>query len=82
VNLDHCLRLVKQWHSLRTDFEQQLYALLTKDEGILESSQGSYRKEIFHGHCDEDGNSGYKLIGGKGATFGRIPELYEANHMP
>jgi lipopolysaccharide biosynthesis glycosyltransferase len=76
VHLDHCLELVRQWHSLRTDFENQLYDL-TQDESIKRlGAPGTYMADIFQGHCEGDGNEHYITLSGLEETFGRIHELY------
>jgi len=76
VNLDHCLGLVNRWHDLRKDFEDQLYAL-TKDESIKNGTAGSYRSDVFNGHCKGDGNDHYLLLSASDETFRRVHELYE-----
>jgi hypothetical protein len=74
-HLDHCLELVRRWHDLRKDFENQLFEL-TNDETIQLGINGTYKPEFFLGHCDGDGNKHYKLISGKKETIRRIQELY------
>jgi len=76
VNPDHCLEMSRAWHSLRTDLEESLYNL-TKDESIHSAASGGYRKDIFQGHCADDGSSHYLNIGGSPETKNRIQELYE-----
>lgn len=75
VKLDHCMKLVRKWHELRLDLENQLYDL-TGDESIRHGSNGTYKSDIFLGHCNEDGNDGYILLSGKEDSIRRIPELY------
>jgi len=75
VKLDHCMGLVRKWHELRQDFENQLYDL-TGDESIRHGSNGTYMTDVLLGHCKEDGNSGYILLSGKDDSFRRVPELY------
>jgi hypothetical protein len=75
VNLDHCLGLVRRWHELREDFEKQLYEL-TKDESIQNGTIGEYKRDIFGGHCQGDGNSNYLLLSAKEETFHRVQQLY------
>ena len=75
VDLHHCMKLVRRWHDLRTDLEDQLYAL-TGDDTILDGRKGDYRTDVFNGHCDNDGNSGYKLLTGKAESYARVLELY------
>jgi hypothetical protein len=76
VHLDHCLALVKKWHDLRSDFEQQLLAL-TGDAQISTATTGQYVPDVFNGHCDGDGNKHYKLISAAPETFRRVHELYD-----
>lgn len=76
VNLEHCLDLVRKWHELRKDLEDQLYDL-TKDDSIKEATNGTYRSEVFLGHCKEDGNSGYLIMTGKDESYKQVEELYK-----
>ena len=75
ANVDHCLEMTKQWHSLRLDFENALYNL-TKDDSIYSGTTGDYRKDVFLGHCTDDGRSNYLKIGGSEETKKRVEELY------
>lgn len=75
VNPDHCLEMAQAWHSLRSDLEESMYNL-TKDESIHAAATGTYRKDIFQGHCTDDGSSHYLNIGGSPETRKRIHELY------
>jgi hypothetical protein len=75
VDLDHCLLLVRKWHEIRKDFEDQLFEL-TKDESIKNGTIGDYRSDVFLGHCNGDGNKGYLVLGGKDETYKRVEELY------
>jgi len=80
VSPPHCHELVRHWHDLRLDFENQLYSL-TKDESILEGNSNDYKKDIFRGHCKAEGNSGYALISGKEESFKRVTELYDGSSL-
>ena len=75
VNIDHCVELVKNWHDVRTDLENELYAL-TNDDTILEGSVGLYRREIFGGHCGGQSDGNYIKISGNPETFRKIHHLY------
>lgn len=75
VHLSHCLELVRQWHDLRTDFEQKLLEL-TGDANIKDGATGEYLPDVFRGHCNGDGNEHYKLISATPETLRRLPELY------
>ena len=76
VDVDHCLQLHREWHKLRKELEDLLYKL-TLDEMIPEGSEGSYRSDVFLGHCNDDGNKGYLPMKGKVETFQRVQELYQ-----
>jgi hypothetical protein len=73
VNVEHCLEMAQQWHSLRSDLEASLLEL-TNDEFIKEGASGTYKPDVFHGHCDGDGDAHYLKIAGN--SLGRIQELY------
>lgn len=75
VDLDHCMDLVRRWHELRADLENQLLEL-TGDSSVRAGSVGTYREDVFLGHCNDDGNGGYLMLSGKEETFGRMSELY------
>jgi hypothetical protein len=75
VHLDHCMKLQHMWHSLRLDLENQLFNL-TEDASIRDGATGTYKSDVFLGHCKDDGgdgNDGYLMLSGK---EDRISELY------
>ena len=74
VNYQHCLELERIWHNHRTDLETKLQAL-THDATIAQGQAGKYKKEIFQGHCVENGK--YLALSGKPETIKRIPQLYK-----
>jgi hypothetical protein len=89
VNVEHCLLMAQQWHALRSDLESSLYNL-TMDDSIKSGSTGSYRRDIFQGHCQDDGAEHYLPIaasssdGGTGhnmnmSTYARIQDLYRTS---
>ena len=76
VDFDHCMEVLKLWHAVRTDLEDDLYRL-TEDEDIVKGRGGTYNKEFFLGHCTEDQSKGYlRIAAGKPETLRRISELY------
>lgn len=79
VKLEHCYMLNRHWHELRSDFEKKLYAL-TGDETIFDSTRYDYKKDVFLGHCSQDGNEGYHVLSGTNETFQRVSELYNNNN--
>eukprot|EP00984_Skeletonema_dohrnii_P025686 scaffold14865_cov114-Skeletonema_dohrnii-CCMP3373.AAC.4 len=62
ADYDHCMQVAKTWHEMRNDLEQQIVALTGNDKVLSEGQKGSYKKDVFMGHCDADGQSGYVPI--------------------
>ena len=56
------MQVAKTWHEMRNDLEQQIVALTGNDKVLSEGQKGSYKKDVFMGHCDADGQSGYVPI--------------------
>lgn len=77
AHVDHCMMLLEKWHSVRLDLENKLFDL-TGDTSIREGSIGNFKKDIFHGHCTEDGFDGYLNLAGTDETFSRYDELYSS----
>ncbi len=75
VKLDHCMELLTVWHNMRTSLETQLYEL-TGDEVIQEGQVGTYKNQVFHGHCKANGQSHYLPLRMKPESRKRIKELY------
>jgi len=76
VNLDHCHDIVKEWHKLRSEVEEKLYKI-TGDDAIRDGQKGAYEKDLFMGHCSEDGNAGYlSIMSGKKEHLPRLNEMY------
>ena len=75
AHLDHCMMLLQKWHSLRFDLENKLFNL-TGDSSIREGSNGTYKADVFLGHCSDDGYSGYLKLAVKNETFSRFSEIY------
>lgn len=76
VHFDHCMDLVRKWHDIRTDLENQMYAV-TNDETIAAGRNGTYKPNIFQGHCNGDGSQHYLGLAGTRETFQRMKQLYE-----
>ena len=77
VKVDHCMMLQNRWHAVRTDLEQKLFQL-TGDATILNGRNGTYKEDIFMGHCSEDGAPGYIRLSGKEESYSRFHEIYGA----
>lgn len=78
MNLEHCHDIVKEWHKLRSEVEEKLYKI-TGDDTIREGQKGMYEKDLFMGHCNEDGNDGYLLMmSGKKEHLSRLNEIYQS----
>jgi hypothetical protein len=76
VLLGHCMELITLWHNVRTDLENKMIEL-TGDTSVQEGRAGNYKRDIFQGHCTENGGAGYVTLAGKRETYQRLPELYE-----
>jgi len=76
VNPTHCHELVRHWHDLRSDFENQLHSI-TDDGTILKGQSHDYKTDIFRGHCKGEGNSNYVPITARDETFQHVPKLYQ-----
>jgi hypothetical protein len=57
----HCMELQTLWHLLRLDLERQIFAV-TGDASVLSGSMGTYKKDIFQGHCLGEGGNNYTSI--------------------
>jgi hypothetical protein len=70
------MELLTVWHGMRSDLEQKL-AALTGDSTVVEVGQkGTFKKQVFQGHCTENGGSGYVPLSGKPETLKRLSEIY------
>jgi hypothetical protein len=76
VRYEHCMEMLTEWHTIRTDLEYQLYQL-TGDTTIHHGQIGTYKPNVFQGHCTENSGSGYIQISATKETIQRIPELYQ-----
>ncbi len=56
-------KVAHKWHEMRTDLEQNLLNLTGGDTKIVDGQAGSYKKDVFMGHCSKDGQDGYLPIG-------------------
>lgn len=70
------MELVTRWHAIRTDFENQLFAL-TNDPKIKHGQSGKHKVEYFQGHCSEEGGKNYLNIDPSKETLLRVLELYK-----
>lgn len=80
VYKDHCLELVSVWHNVRYDLETKLLGM-TGDATIKDGQEGSYKAEVFRGHCKGNGAAHYLALSGKQTTLQRIPELYNISAL-
>jgi hypothetical protein len=74
VNLDHCMVLQSVWHSTRRDLEMQLIMISQSSSALDESSRGDYKRDVFHGHCFDNGGDNYVPLNMNLLPF--ISELY------
>jgi len=52
------MEVVRKWHEMRADLEQKI-ADITGDTKVLDGQSGSYKKDVFMGHCSQNGQDGY-----------------------
>mmetsp|Transcript_20364 Transcript_20364/g.31878 ORF Transcript_20364/g.31878 Transcript_20364/m.31878 type:complete len:494 (-) Transcript_20364:1778-3259(-) len=62
ADYDHCMQVARTWHEMRSELERQIQALTGNDEVLSEGQKGNYKKDVFMGHCDADGQIGYVPI--------------------
>ena len=74
--LDHCMMLLEKWHFVRRDLETKLWNLTGDDSILQEGRNGTYRSDVFLGHCTEDGKDGYIKLSGKEESYTWFHELY------
>jgi len=68
ANYDHCMEVISKWHEMRTDLEEKLYRITGKSS-VKDGQKGSYKNEIFMGHCEDDGQQGYLPIASGDVIF-------------
>ena len=56
------MEVARTWHEMRNDLEQKIVALTGNDKVVSEGQKGTYKKDVFMGHCDADGQIGYVPI--------------------
>ena len=44
------MELIRAWHIIRADLEHSIYES-TGDKSVFDGSGGSYKHDIFQGHC-------------------------------
>ena len=54
--------MARKWHEMRYDLEQSIFNITGGDAKILDGQAGSYKEDVFMGHCSEDGQNGYLPI--------------------
>ena len=74
--VEHCLQLQGEWHGLRRDMEDLLQSKDTLAKELSSMSQtGTYKPDVFRGHCTQRGSQGYLMMDMDLATAKRIPEF-------
>ncbi|EED88875.1 predicted protein [Thalassiosira pseudonana CCMP1335] len=58
ADYDHCMKVIRKWHEMRTDLEDSIKEI-TGDTAVFDGQKGEYKKDIFMGHCNDDGQDGY-----------------------
>ena len=75
VTVHHRMMILRKWHSVRLDLENQLFNLV-EDCSILEGRNGTYKSDVFLGHYNDGGPVGYIKLSGKEESYTRFHELY------
>ena len=52
------MKVIRKWHEMRTDLEDSIKEI-TGDTAVFDGQKGEYKKHIFMGHCNDDGQDGY-----------------------
>jgi hypothetical protein len=68
--------MIRKWHEFRSDLEQKWYNV-THDEMIRNGQSSDYQRELFHGHCRDDGGSNYNPIQASPESFSQLSRLYQ-----
>ena len=58
----HCMQVVRKWHEMRADLEGKIANVTGDTNQVWEGQKGEYKKDVFMGHCSDDGQSGYVPI--------------------
>ena len=61
ADYNHCMEVIQLWHAMRTDLEVTLLQCTGKS-AISDGQKGSYKQDVFMGHCDKNGADGYLPI--------------------
>jgi hypothetical protein len=80
LDVDHCYAMHAKWHAVRTDLETYLIAL-TDDEEVQNGQVGSYKRDIFQGHCTGPGIQNYIGISGTPEARQQLDSLYSRSIM-
>jgi hypothetical protein len=75
LDVDHCYAMHAKWHTVRTDLETKLITH-TGDETIHEGQVGSFKRDIFQGHCTGPGIQNYLSISGTPEARQQLQYLY------
>jgi len=61
---------------MRTDLETNLFALTNDTSIFSEGQSGTYKTELFQGHCTAEEGGGYQQLSGSSEAFRQVPVLY------
>lgn len=81
VVLDHCLELLRVWHTVRTNLETQLTRYVknknkSNTQGIDKARHGPYKPPVFQGHCSANGKY-LNLASGDQEILKSIAQMYQ-----
>lgn len=64
TNFDKCMEVVKLWHNLRSELEDQVIRLTGNESLAKVWRRGDYKNDVFNGHCMRNGQAGYVPLSG------------------
>ena len=62
ANYEHCMEIVQKWHGMRSDLEQSIAEVSGDPTKVAEGQSGDFKRNIFMGHCSDNGQKGYLPI--------------------
>lgn len=68
--------MIRKWHDFRTDLEKKWYNL-THDTLIKQGQSAEYNRDLFQGHCRNEGGANYIPIQAGPVSFAQLAILYK-----
>lgn len=76
TQFDKCMEIVGKWHELRTQMEDKVIALTGNQTLATMWRAGDFHKDLFRGHCLENGQSGYIPLS-RGVSSKLFEDIYK-----